>query len=152
MPMEENRELLLAIRELTEENRKQQVLLEKQCRATRTLGILLVCLVAVVGIAMFTLLPKVTATLKGFDTTLNELNVVVENTQIITEELKSADIEGTIHSFSDTLNSVNGLVEDSADSLTTSLKKLEELDIDTLNKAIQGLYKVVNPLSSLFGR
>ena len=150
--MEENRELLLAIRELTEENRKQQVLLEKQCRATRTLGILLVCLVAVVGIAMFTLLPKVTATLKGIDTTLNELNVVVENTQIITEELKSADIEGTIHSFSDTLNSVNGLVEDSADSLTTSLKKLEELDIDTLNKAIQGLYKVVNPLSSLFGR
>ena len=150
--MEENRELFLAIRELTEENRKQQVLLEKQCRATRTLGILLVCLVAVVGIAMFTLLPKVTATLKGFDTTLSELNVVVENTQIITEELKSADIEGTIHSFSDTLNSVNGLVEDSADSLTSSLKKLEELDIDTLNKAIQGLYKVVNPLSSLFGR
>ena len=150
--MEENRELLLAIRELTEENRKQQALLEKQCRATRTLGILLVCLVAVVGIAMFTLLPKVTATLKGFDTTLSELNVVVENTQIITEELKTADIEGTIHSLSDTLNSVNGLVEDSADSLTASLKKLEDLDIDTLNKAIQGLYKVVNPLSSLFGR
>ena len=150
--MEENRELLLAIRELTEENRKQQALLEKQYRATRTLGILLVCLVAVVGIAMFTLLPKVTATLKGFDTTLSELNVVVENTQIITEELKTADIEGTIHSLSDTLNSVNGLVEDSADSLTASLKKLEDLDIDTLNKAIQGLYKVVNPLSSLFGR
>lgn len=150
--MEENRELLLAIRELTEENRKQQALLEKQCRATRTLGLLLVCLIAVIGVALFTLLPKVTATLKGFDTTLSELNVVVENTQIITEELKSADIEGTIHSFSDTLNSVNSLVEDSADSLTASLKKLEELDIDTLNKAIEGLYKVVNPLSSLFGR
>ena len=150
--MEENRELLLAIRELTEENRKQQTLLEKQCRATRTLGVLLVCLVAVVGIALFTLLPKITATLEGFDTTLNELNVVVENTQIITEELKTADIDGTIHSLSDTLNSVNGLVEDSADSLTASLKKLEDLDIDTLNKAIQGLYKVVNPLSSLFGR
>ena len=150
--MEENEELLLAIRELTEENRKQQTLLEKQCRSTRTLGLLLVCLIAVVGIALFTLLPKITATLEGFDTTLNELNVVVENTQIITEELKTADIEGTIHSLSDTLNSVNGLVEDSADSLTASLKKLEDLDIDTLNKAIQGLYKVVNPLSSLFGR
>ena len=150
--MEENRELLLAIRELTEENRKQQALLEKQCRATRTLGILLVCLVAIVGISLFTLLPKVTATLEGFDTTLNELNVVVENTRVITEELKTADIEGTIHSLSDTLNSVNGLVEDSADSLTASLKKLEALDIDTLNKAIEGLYKVVNPLTSLFGR
>ena len=157
--MEENRELLLAIRELTEENRKQQTLLEKQCRATRTLGLLLICLVAVVGIALFTLLPKITATLEGvnatlegFDTTLNELNVVVENTQIITEELKTADLQGTIHSFSDTLSSINALVEDSADSLTASLKKLEAMDIDTLNKAIDGLYKVVNPLSSLFGR
>lgn len=150
--MEENRELLLAIRELTEENKKQQTLLEKQCRATRTLGLLLVCLVAVVGIALFTLLPKVTATLEGFDTTLNELNVVVENTRVITEELKTADIEGTIHSLSGTLDSVNDLVTDSADSLSASLKKLEALDIDTLNKAIDGLYKVVNPLSSLFGR
>ena len=79
--MEENRELLLAIRELTEENRKQQVLLEKQCRATRILGLLLVCLVAVVGLALFTLLSKITKTLEGFDTTLNELNVVVENTR-----------------------------------------------------------------------
>ena len=150
--MEENRELLLAIRELTEENKKQQALLEKQCRATRTLGLLLVCLVAVVGFALFTLLPKVTATLEGFDTTLNELNVVVENTRVITEELKAADIEGTIHSLSGTLDSVNDLVTDSADSLSASLKKLEALDIDTLNKAIDGLYKVVNPLSSLFGR
>lgn len=150
--MEQNRELILAIQELTEENRKQQALLEKQCRTTRTLGLLLVCLIVVVGTFLFIMLPKVTATLKGFDTTLNELNVVVENTQIITEELKTADIEGTIHSLSNTLNSVNGLVEDSADSLTTSLKKLEDLDINTLNKAIQDLYKVVNPLSSLFGR
>lgn len=150
--MEQNRELLLAIQELTEENRKQQVLLEKQCRTTRTLGLLLVCLIAIVGIALFTLLPRVTATLEGFDATLTELNVVVENTQVITDQLKAADIEGTIQSFSNTLDSVGDLVEDSSDSLTASLKKLEELDIDTLNKAIQGLYKVVNPLSSLFGR
>lgn len=150
--MEENRELLLAIRELTEENRKQQALLEKQCRATRTLGLLLICLVAVVGFSLFTMMPQITKTLEGFDATLNELNVVVENTQIITEELKAADIEGTIQSLSGTLDSVNGLVEDSADSLTASLQKLEDLDIDTLNKAIQGLYKVVNPLASLFNR
>ncbi len=150
--MEENRELLLAIRELTEENRKQQALLEKQCRATRTLGLLLVCLVAVVGIALFTLLPKISATLEGFDTTLNELNVVVENTQVITDELKAVDIEGTIQSLSDTLDSVGRLVEDSSDSLTTTLKKMESMDIETLNKAIQDLYKVVDPLASLFRR
>ncbi len=150
--MEQNRELLLAIQELTEENRKQQKLLEKQCRATRTLGLLLVCLVAIVGLSLFTLLPKLSATLEGFDTTLNELNIVVENTQVITDELKAADIEGTIQSLSNTLDSVGGLVEDSADSLTATLKKMESMDIETLNKAIQDLYKVVDPLASLFGR
>ena len=150
--MEQNRELILAIQELTEENRKQQKLLEKQCRATRTLGILLVCLVVIVGFSLFTLLPKVSATLEGFDSTLKELNVVVENTQTITDQLKAADIEGTIQSLSDTLDSVGGLVEESSDSLTATLKKMEAMDIETLNKAIQDLYKVINPLSSLFGR
>ena len=150
--MEENKALLLAIQELTEENRKQQALLEKQYRATRTLGLLLVCLVAVVGLSLFILLPKVTATLKGFDATLTELNVVVENTQIITDELKAADLEGTIHSLSGTLDSVGSLVEDSSDSLTSAIKKLVALDIETLNTAIQDLYRVVEPLASLFGR
>lgn len=150
--MDPNRELLSAIQELTEENRKQQKLLEKQCRTTRTLGVLLAALVLVVGIALFTLLPKITATLEGFDTTLNELNVVVANTQEITDQLKAADIEGTIQSLSDTLDSVGGLVEDSSDSLTATIKKLEDLDIETLNKAIQDLYKVVDPLANLFGR
>ncbi len=150
--MEEKKELLSAIRELTEQNRRQQTLLEKQCRTTRILCLLLVCLTIIVGIAVFTLLPRVNATLEGFDTTLKELNVVVENTQVITDELKAADIEGTISSLATTLDSVGELVDDSADSLTATLKKLEELDIATLNKAIQDLYKVVKPLASLFGR
>ena len=45
----------------------------------------------------------------------------------ITEQLKNADIEGTI-------------------------SNLEAMDIETLNKAINDLYQVINPLASLFSR
>ena len=150
--MENNNELLLAIRELTEENRKQQALLQKQCLTTKILGGLLIALVVMVGFTMITLFPKINTTLDGFDSVLTELNVVVENTKVITQELKAADIEGTIQSLAGTLDSVGDLVENSSDSLTSAIKKLEGLDIETLNSAIQGLYKVVNPLASLFGR
>ena len=143
--MEHADELISVLNELKEENAAQRRLLEKQCRLTRRLGILLVCLVATVAIFLFTLLPKIT-------TTLNELDVVVTNTQEITEELKAADIEGTIRSLSGTLRSIDNLVTDSSESLTISLKKLEAMDIDTLNKAINDLYQVVDPLASLFSR
>lgn len=143
--MERNEELISVLKELREENAAQRRLLEKQCRITRRLSILLVCLVAAVAVFLFTLLPKITST-------LDELNVVVENTQEITDELKAADIEGTIRSLSDTLNSVNGLVTDSSESLSITLKKMEAMDIDTLNKAINDLYHVVDPLASLFSR
>ena len=150
--MEHQNEMLIALRELTEENRKQQAMLQQQYRTTRLLAILLIVLVAMVGLTMVTFLPKITATLEGFDRILTELNVVVENTKTITQELTAADIEGTIQSLGGTLDAVGSLVEDSSDSLTSAIKKLEALDIETLNSAIQGLYKVVNPLASLFGR
>ena len=89
--MENNNELLLAIRELTEENRKQQALLQKQCLTTKILGGLLIALVVMVGFTMITLFPKINTTLDGFDSVLTELNVVVENTKVITQELKAAD-------------------------------------------------------------
>lgn len=141
--MENNNELISVLNELREENAAQRKLLEKQCRLTRQISILLLCLAASVAVFLFTLLPKLTATIR-------ELDIVVENTQEITEELKSADIEGTIRSLSDALNSIDGLVNDSSESLQATLKKMEAMDIDTLNKAIQDLHQVIKPLASLF--
>lgn len=143
--MENQSELILALNELKEENIRQRRLLEKQCRLTRLLSVLFLCLVAVVAVFLFTLLPRITET-------LDELNVVMENTQEITSEIKTADINGTIQSLNDTLESVSGLVDDSAESLSQTLQKMEAMDIDTLNKAILDLYQVVDPLASLFSR
>lgn len=143
--IEHTDELVSVLKGLREENAAQRKLLEKQCRITRRLGLLLVCLVAVVAVFLFTLLPKISST-------LNELDVVVANTKEITEELKAADIEGTIRSLQDALTSIDTLVNDSSESISVSLKKLEAMDIETLNKAIQDLYRVVDPLASLFSR
>ena len=118
--MENHNELISVLQEIKEENKRQQTLLERQCRLTRNLGLLFLCLVAAVVISLATLLPRAVST-------LNELNVVVSNTQEITEQLKDANIEGTINN-------------------------LEAIDIETLNRAINDLYQVINPLASLFSR
>lgn len=143
--MDQNTAILSVLEELKEANQKQQKLLERQVRTTRILGALLACLVVVFAIFFFTLLPKLSDT-------IDRLNAVAVNTQQITDELIAADLEGTIRSLGATLDSVQDLVDENADSVGETLKKIEELDIDTLNKAIGSLYQVVNPLASLFGR
>ncbi|MCI8401438.1 MAG: hypothetical protein HFI38_04995 [Lachnospiraceae bacterium] len=143
--IQNNSQLISLLHQMQEENVRQRRLLERQCRLTRLLGILLFCFTAAVLSALLTLLPR-------FTDTLNEMNVVVANTQEITEQLKSADLNGTIQSLADTLDSIGDLVDDSSESLSITLKKMEAMDIDTLNKAINDLYRVVNPLASLFSR
>lgn len=143
--MDQNTALISVLEELKEANEKQQKLLEKQVRTTRILGALLACLVAVSGIFFFTLLPKLSDT-------IDRLNAVAVNTQQITDELLTADLEGTIDSLGATLDSVQDLVDENSANVGETLKKIEALDIDTLNKAISSLYQVVNPLANLFGR
>lgn len=143
--MEQNTGIITVLEELKEANIRQQKLLEKQVRTTRILGALLACLVVVFGIFFFTLLPKLSDT-------IDQLNTVAVNTQEITDELIAADLEGTINRLGTTLDSVQDLVNDNSNSVGETLKKIESLDIDTLNKAIESLYQVVNPLANLFGR
>lgn len=142
--MENNTEILSAINDLLEVNRRQQSLLEKQTRVIRILGVLFACLVLSAVIFLVTLLPRLSKT-------IDELNAVALNSQQITQELSQADLDGVINSLTDTLNSVQDLVDANSDTVAESLKKLETLDIDTLNQAIDSLYQVVNPLARLFG-
>ena len=118
--MENNNELISVLQEIKEENKRQQALLERQCRLTRNLGLLFLCLVAAAVISLATLLPRAVST-------LNELNVVVSNTQEITEQLKNANI-------------------------VVSLNTLFFIVISILFLAFIALFQVINPLASLFSR
>ena len=72
----------------------------------------------------------------------DELNTVLEESHI-----------------TELLNNANALIEESGDALKEALEGVDEalntvgqIDIETLNKAISDLHKVVAPLAKLFGR
>ena len=85
------------------------------------------------------------ATLMVEDTSemLDQTALVVDNLETITSDLAKADIEGM-------LNNVNELVITSEESMQEAVKKIDDIDIRSLNKAIKDLQAVVTPLSRLF--
>ena len=69
---------------------------------------------------------------------------VLTNLETVTEELAAADLEGLV-------TNVNGLVSTSQSGVEQALEKLNAVDMQTLNRAIEDLAKVVEPLAKLAG-
>ena len=91
---------------------------------------------AVLALVVFlvaTLLPKVNATFE-------DLNTVMKNVQTITEDLAAADVEGM-------MGNIDDLVVESSDSLTQAMKKINALDIEKLNDAINNLNDAIEPMA-----
>ena len=54
--------------------------------------------------------------------------------------------------INDMLDNVNGLVETSEKSLTETVEKIDNIDLESLNKAIKDLTSIISPLAKLFRR
>ena len=72
--------------------------------------------------------------------------------QAFTEELSAADLPALIDDARTLVNDAHSSLTGAASSTAEALKKLNTLDIETLNEAIADLAAVVEPLSRLFGR
>jgi len=76
---------------------------------------------------------------------VEEMSLAAQNLSAVSEELAALDLESTISGLDTTLATAQ-------QSLSEGAAKLEQLDIDTLNKAITDLSEVIAPLARLFGR
>lgn len=81
----------------------------------------------------------------------NSITSIVQNVSKVTEtanefigKLNEIDFSG--------LGEISGILEDSAQGISDALAKLNNIDIDSLNKAIKDLGGVVTPLARLFGK
>ena len=151
--MEENKELTVLLEKIEANSRKQAKYAKWQCILS---VIAAVACVAVLGFVLY-LLPM-----------LNDLAVqadtVMRNIGQVSAQLAQADWEGLISDLETVSNQmananlgsiveeVNGLVQSSQASLEQTMGKINSIDFETLNKAIQDLSKVVQPLANLFGR
>ena len=152
--MEIHEELLLKL----EKNSRQQALLGKilcvLCAAVLVCS--LVMTVAVTGaasqlIAVVTPLQNVAGQIEDVagqvQAMTGQAETIMDNMEIVTQTLADADL-GTM------VENVNVLAAESQSVVSDALEKLDTIDIDTLNKAIQDLSDVVEPLakvSKLFG-
>lgn len=152
--MEMHEELLLKL----EKNSRQQALLGKilcvLCAAVLVCS--LVMTVAVTGaasqlMAVVTPLQNVAGQIEDVagqvQAMTGQAETIMDNMEIVTQTLADADL-GTM------VENVNVLAAESQSVVSDAMEKLDTIDIDTLNKAIQDLSDVVEPLakvSKLFG-
>ena len=132
--MENNNETLDYLKQIRDLNKKRLL----WSRVTALLMALFVVLVACI-------IPAVLNTLKVAEDTMLTANDTLEQAQSI-----MTDMTSTIDTMETTLESVTKLVNDSSESLVAAFDNINSIDFEGLNKAIEDLGNVVEPLSNFF--
>lgn len=141
--MEMNPEMQVYLEKLEKSNRQQVRSARLQCFFSFLAAVC--CLLLLLTVA------KIVPDIKELSNEISGIAVkadtVLTNLETVTRELAAADLEGLV-------TDVNGLVTTSQEGLEGALEKMNAIDLDTLNKAIEDLAKIVEPLakvSSIFG-
>ena len=137
--MEENKEMLELLKKIEAANRKQLVYTRIQCIA----AVLAVVCFAGIYFLIRDFLPQITAVIDEIPSLVAQMETVLSNLEVVTNELAAVDFEGMI-------NGVNALVQTGQTGLEQAVGSLNAIDLETLNKAIQNLADVVEPLAKFF--
>ena len=74
-----------------------------------------------------------------------QLQTILGNMETVSEELASLDLQGMV-------TGVETLVQTGQDSLEQTMGKLDTIDFDSLNKAIDDLSAVVEPMANFVNK
>ena len=91
-------------------------------------------------IALSVFVPLAANTLEKVNTTLTE----AENVAVSAQE--------SLDEIDEMVNNFNGVIVDNTDSVNDALKKVGEIDVQSLNKSIEELASILDPLARLFGK
>ena len=137
--MEENKQLAEILERMERNSRRQLRLGRLQCLFSLAAAVF--C-----GASLFLilrLLPQVAQVLPQIGSVLDQMQLVLTNLETTTEQLSQIDLSGMV-------SGVDTLVTTAQESLNQTMSKLDTLDFATLNKAIEDLATVVEPLSRFF--
>ena len=96
---------------------------------TGTVLIIVICLAAYV-------VPKV-------NTVYNSTMVSLNNLEYLTTELKEADLGGTV-------DNINTLTIQATDDMSRTVERIDSVDLEKLNEAINNLNETVKPMAEFF--
>lgn len=135
----EEKDMREILERLDKSNRQQVRYARLQSILAVLAALCFIGLVVVVG----SIVPELMDFASEAESLLGQAEVVLTNLEDVTNEL--AQVE-----FTKMIDDVNGLVTSSQQGLEGTLEKINSIDIETLNEAIDGLAKVVEPLSKFF--
>ena len=136
--MEENKELLELLHKVEKANHQQVKITRLICIFALVAAL---CCVGTLGL-VYSILPQVTGILPQINSVVSQMQTVLSNLETATAQLSGLDLTGMI-------SDVEELVTTAQTGLEQTMGKLNTIDFDTLNKAIEDLSKVVEPLSRL---
>ena len=137
--MEEKNELLELLKKIEESNRKQLLYTRIQCVA----AVAAVACFAGIYFLIKDFLPQISAIVTQIPGVVAQMEVVLSNLEIMTTDLAGIDFDGMIQG-------VNTLVATGQVGLEETVAKMNAIDFEALNKAIDSLTKVVDPLAKFF--
>ena len=127
----ENKEMLELLEKIEKSNRQQVRLTRLVCIFALIAALCCGCTVALI----YGVLPRI-------DSVVGQMQTVLGDLEAATSQLSVMDFTGMVED-------VDTLVTTAQSSLEQTMGKLNSIDFDTLNKAIEDLAKVVEPMSKL---
>ncbi len=122
---------------------------KREAKYQKATSILIFCLVVILGIVAFMIVPVAVQTLTTANATIVQAQDAIAK---ITEEIDS--ISTMVSSITSTSDNVNKMVETNSEDLTNAVKQLTSIDFEGLNSAIKDLQTSVGAFSKvarLFG-
>lgn len=146
--MEDNKQLVELLEQINEANRRQARWLRLQCLFTL---ITAVCFAGILYL-VWNFLPQISSVLTQLEAVMAQLPDMVEQMSVVLENLEVVTTELTAVDFSATVDGINDMVAMGQSSLKETVEKLNTIDFNTLNLAIQNLSEVITPLANFVSK
>ena len=117
---------------------------KKEARNSKILSIAAICVATALLISLAIVVPKVFRFIGQLEETVMEVDNLLVDVKSITKDVN--DLADNVNSLVD---NTNNMVTDNMGAITDIVQSLNEIDFDTLNKAITDLSDVVEPLGNM---
>ena len=121
---------------------------KKEVRHARITAVSVVVLVVLLIAALAVLVPKAVALISHVQDSLTEVDTLVADAGVLIRD-STEEINALVGDASVLIANANSMITDNTEAVSETIRKLNEVDIEKLNKAISDLDAAVEPLANL---
>ena len=131
-------------RQNVEEHNREMALTEKSQLKYQKLGFIMSMLSAIfTGIILLIVLLLVGYVVPKVDNIYASMMISLNNLETLTAELNQADLGGTVQN-------INTLTVQATGNMSDTMKRLDSIDLEKLNQAIDNLNSTIEPMAKFF--